>query len=554
VRRLTEADIPAWVDSTLLSPTRTLPIVAVTSHPGSDRGWIDPEALAHALANLADVVFLETGDPTWALADALPPLLDVYGGAVRIWWPGLTRESDPYAHRLYFVRGMADAARVQQVIVDSITACARAGASTAPPTAPAAPAHRPAPLEAERVRVTALARDEIQVASDARRGKLQEADLPIPFLAELLVIGCELEARPARQLPDGQYAYSAVGLLPDPWRRFVAEVKAGDVVTGRVQNLHEIKKLVFVDVLPGVVGVCHVRELDYEFVPRLADFVQPGELLAFEVLEIDPDGHRLQLSRKRAFGATPRSLPPLFDGGRPFVWKQGMPWFGNLRAPRDAGEAPRPLAMRGGPPTNKPQAAPASDLAERVDELQQQLEAAAAERHSQVAQIRQLRQQLQDARKELRGLQSARRSEPGEDPLASERAFLQAVRVEYARLFDEGDRLEHPLQRMRVGREFLASLRAIDGIEVDKVVEVCAEVAAGIAHTKAGRDVHPLRGGLRGAGSRTRARDGAKAWRCALQVNSPSARRLHWWNVPGPEPRIEFARVCLHDDYEIPEE
>ena len=53
MRHLQEADVAAWVDETLLSPARTRPIVAVTSHARSDRGWFDPEQLQKALGELA---------------------------------------------------------------------------------------------------------------------------------------------------------------------------------------------------------------------------------------------------------------------------------------------------------------------------------------------------------------------------------------------------------------------------------------------------------------------------------------------------------------------
>ena len=110
------------------------------------------------------------------------------------------------------------------------------------------------------------------------------------------------------------------------------------------------------------------------------------------------------------------------------------------------------------------------------------------------------------------------------------------------------------LQRMLVGARFLASLRELDGIDLDKVLEVCAQVAAGMAHELPAREVHQLRSGPRGAASRVRASDQAQAWRCALQVNSPSARRLHWWAVPSTDGQvIEFANVGLHDDFSIPE-
>jgi hypothetical protein len=197
------------------------------------------------------------------------------------------------------------------------------------------------------------------------------------------------------------------------------------------------------------------------------------------------------------------------------------------------------------------------EAAERADALAAELSAANEERASLVAQIRNLRQREQELRKDARAAEDRhdalqKRLSGDLDPLASERAFLQAVRVWYARQFDEDDRVRQPLQRMRVGPKFLASVRDMDGLETDKVVEVCGLVAADLAHTVAGREVHPLRDG--GAGQRLRPRDGAMAWRCALQIKSPSARRLHWWRVPSQQgATIEFASIVLHDDFGIPE-
>jgi hypothetical protein len=106
---------------------------------------------------------------------------------------------------------------------------------------------------------------------------------------------------------------------------------------------------------------------------------------------------------------------------------------------------------------------------------------------------------------------------------------------------------------VRVGREFLGRLRDLDGISVEKVVEVCAQVASGRAHELAGRETHELHEGEGGSPARVRAGDGAKAWRCSLQDNTASARRLHWWEIPGRNGKtIEFASVAVHDDFSIP--
>jgi hypothetical protein len=43
--------------------------------------------------------------------------------------------------------------------------------------------------------------------------------------------------------------------------------------------------------------------------------------------------------------------------------------------------------------------------------------------------------------------------------------------------------------------------------------------------------------------------DGATVWRGNVQNNTPAARRLMWWEVPGG--RVEFARLAVHDDVRI---
>ena len=193
-----------------------------------------------------------------------------------------------------------------------------------------------------------------------------------------------------------------------------------------------------------------------------------------------------------------------------------------------------------------------SELGWKLAQAEQELVTATEEQKELREEVRSLRRQLRAAKDRLRGKGGAKLS--GVDPLSSETEFLLAVRVLYARMLDEGSRQEHLLQKMRVGREFLASCCALDGVEPQKVVEVCAQVAAGIAHEVKGREVHQLRTGPSGGEARVRFGDGAKAWRCALQLKRPAARRLHWWAVPGPDGQtVEFAKVGVHDDFSIPE-
>jgi hypothetical protein len=505
--------------------------------------------LARELLGRAEVVLLENGEATWALSEHLPPRLDVYGGAARIWWPGLCPGSHPYEHRLYLVHGPDDARLVQGRLIEAVRGSVG--------TAPGGTARQGAPRE--RVTVTAVAAGRIAVASGGRTGLIVDADLPLDLIAGCLVAGMELEAQLVRTLEDGGGAYSLAGLLPNAWERLVDDVRPGDVLVGRVQNVVEAKGLVFVDVLPGAVGICPARELDLAPVGDIGEHVRIGELLPFEIVAIDAEGMGLQLSRRRAFGAAPRPSPSLAPGGRPFVWDVSMPMFESLRRKaRDGGGATRVRVLER-PASSAAAGEPdRQDLDEQVTALTDELAAARADRADLVDQIRELRVQVQQQKKDLRAAADrydglARKTAGELDPLASERAFLLAIRLCHARMFEEHDRLAYPLRKMRVGGSFLRSVRELDGVAVDKVVEVCTQVASGIAHTLPAREVHQLREGSRGSGARTRQSDEAKAWRCSLQDQTSSARRLHWWSSGAGGGVIEFASVSVHDEYSIPE-
>src|SRR5690242_20707993 len=120
MRILNATEVADWVRDELLNTERERPIVAVTTRPHDGQSWVDPRALDEAIGATANVVYLETGDATCALADSLPPRLDAYGGAIRVWWPGLTVGSNPYDHKLYFVRSPADARATFEDVVTAV--------------------------------------------------------------------------------------------------------------------------------------------------------------------------------------------------------------------------------------------------------------------------------------------------------------------------------------------------------------------------------------------------------------------------------------------------
>ena len=137
--------------------------------------------------------------------------------------------------------------------------------------------------------------------------------------------------------------------------------------------------------------------------------------------------------------------------------------------------------------------------------------------------------------------------------------FLDDVRRAYAEYVcpSPADREEWPLLEMKVHPDFLHTVDEIEGIDREKILEVCAQVGCDRARKIGGRAVHPLREGEAGDLPQiTRMVDGASAWRCALQQGTAAARRLHWWRIPGPGDEadmIQFAQVGYHDDFGIPE-
>lgn len=84
----------------LLDHERSYPIVCLTSRQREDQPALDAAAVAAMLGDRARLCFLPDGPLTRRLATLLPPKLAVFGGAARIWWPGLDERSDPYDHPL----------------------------------------------------------------------------------------------------------------------------------------------------------------------------------------------------------------------------------------------------------------------------------------------------------------------------------------------------------------------------------------------------------------------------------------------------------------------
>lgn len=74
-----------------------------------------------------------------------------------------------------------------------------------------------------------------------------------------------------------------------------AEVEIGRTYRGKVTSI--VAFGMFVEILPGKEGLCHISEYDYSRINNLADHVKEGEMVDVKVLDINERG-QLKLSRK----------------------------------------------------------------------------------------------------------------------------------------------------------------------------------------------------------------------------------------------------------------
>jgi len=102
VTLLPVAEVSAFCKSVLLAPNRSLPVVMVSHDTYSDRPVVDADEIHASLLGLAQVVLLQDKWASFVLTDILGKQLSCYNGAVRLYWPGLTLQSTPLDHPLFF--------------------------------------------------------------------------------------------------------------------------------------------------------------------------------------------------------------------------------------------------------------------------------------------------------------------------------------------------------------------------------------------------------------------------------------------------------------------
>jgi len=83
-------------------------------------------------------------------------------------------------------------------------------------------------------------------------------------------------------------------LLPNEWEEYANSHGVGDVVNGKVTNVTDFG--VFIELAPGVEGLCHVSEIDRDSGLMLQELFSQGQAVRCRILRIDWNENRIGLS------------------------------------------------------------------------------------------------------------------------------------------------------------------------------------------------------------------------------------------------------------------
>lgn len=84
-------------------------------------------------------------------------------------------------------------------------------------------------------------------------------------------------------------------LKPDPWDDFLAFNEVGSIVPGKVTRIENYGA--FMELAPGLEGLCHISQLSPARVDRVRSIVTEGQTVDVRIANIDRDQRRIGLSR-----------------------------------------------------------------------------------------------------------------------------------------------------------------------------------------------------------------------------------------------------------------
>lgn len=117
--------------------------------------------------------------------------------------------------------------------------------------------------------------------------------------SELFKKGDEVEAVVLNiDVDNERFSLGIKQLTDDPWDTLPKKYPRGTKVKGRVIKVTEYGA--FVEIEPGIDGLCHISELSEERVDKTQDVVKQGDEVEVMMLDVDPGERRISLSIKAA--------------------------------------------------------------------------------------------------------------------------------------------------------------------------------------------------------------------------------------------------------------
>ena len=211
---------------------------------------IDPDYVAAELGDRADVWVVTESAHAWALTEALPPKIDVYGGAVRAWAPiPEGKEPFPSDHPQWTVFSPDDAPRVMEQILAFVNLADN------PP--PEFGSQATATVTAVRKAGAELTLDSGHPAFASNQHLVQHGE--VYHAREILQPGQEVQVRVGPwHAQAAKVSVSLRDFAPEPWERLEEVYNVGDVVDGVVIRLQPYGA--FVELLPGAEGLLHLSQ------------------------------------------------------------------------------------------------------------------------------------------------------------------------------------------------------------------------------------------------------------------------------------------------------
>jgi hypothetical protein len=100
-------NVAQFVNDVLENPNRTLPVVMMSQDVRTGGYFADPEVLQRKLLGYAKVVLIEKY-AGFELSGLVGKQLSCYNGAIRVYWAGFDKSSNPYSHQLFLQEKMSE--------------------------------------------------------------------------------------------------------------------------------------------------------------------------------------------------------------------------------------------------------------------------------------------------------------------------------------------------------------------------------------------------------------------------------------------------------------